>query len=97
MNLNYTIKILKDNGYWIIGFDSNGNKNLSEIRKDIKKVLILGSEGKGIRKLIKKNCDYLIKIPMVNKTNFIDSLNVSNAASIIFYQFSKDWKCLVKN
>ena len=90
MNLNHVIKVLKDDGYWVIGLDSDSNENLSNVRKDTKKVLILGSEGKGIRNLVKKNCDYLIKIPMVNKTSSIDSLNVASAASIIFYELSKE-------
>ena len=94
MNLNNTIKILKNEGYWVVGLDSDSNESLSNVRKDTKKVLILGSEGKGIRDLVKKNCDYLIKIPMVNKNSSVDSLNVSSAASIIFYELSRyenDW------
>ena len=50
---------------------------------------MIGSESKGIRSLIKKNCDYLINIPMKNSDQYIDSLNVSNAASIVFYELSK--------
>ena len=84
-NINNTISFLKEKGYWIIGLDAKSECDLSTIRQDIKKVIVLGSESKGIRKLIKSNCDYLIKIPMKNDNEFIDSLNVSNAASIIFY------------
>ena len=84
-NINNIISFLKEKDYWIIGLDTSSRCNLSTIRKDIKKVIILGSEGNGIRKLIKSNCDYLVKIPMKNEGEFIDSLNVSNAASIIFY------------
>ena len=84
-NINNTISFLKEKGYWIIGLDAKSECDLSTIRQDIKKVIVLGSESKGIRKLIKSNCDYLIKIPMKNDSEFIDSLNVSNAASIIFY------------
>lgn len=89
MNINNLIKELKKKNYWIIGLDSSSEGKLSEISKEIRKVIILGSESKGIRPLIKKNCDYLIKIPMIKKDNLIDSLNVSNAASIIFYELSK--------
>ena len=51
-------------GYWIIGFDLNAKKNISELPKELKKVLIFGSEGKGIRPLILKNCDYKTKISL---------------------------------
>ena len=49
----------------------------------------LGSENKGIRRLIKEKCDFLVKIPMLKNDLNIDSLNVSNAASILFYELSK--------
>ncbi len=47
-----------------------------------KKVIVFGSEEKGMRRLVKENCDYLLKIPM---SNIIDSLNISNAAAIGLY------------
>ena len=51
-------------------------------------MLVFGSEGKGIRELIKKECDEIIQISMKNNLKFeIDSLNVSNATSIALYQF----------
>ena len=53
-------------------------------------MIILGSENKGIRPLIKRNCDYLVNIPMKKNDEFIDSLNISNAASITFYELSKN-------
>ena len=49
INLNRTVEKLKKMGYWIVGFDMNAKSNISEIPKDLKKVLIFGSEGKGIR------------------------------------------------
>ena len=89
-NLNKTINYLKKNGFWIIGLDSNSNKTLKTITNGIKKVLILGSEDKGIRKLIKKNCDYVVRIETVlNKDDIVDSLNVSNACAIILNQLTK--------
>ena len=89
INLNKTINYLKKNGFWIIGLDSNSNKTIKTITNDIKKVLILGSEEKGIRKLIKKNCDYIVKIEtVINKDDIVDSLNVSNACAIILNQLT---------
>ena len=88
-NLNKTINYLKKNGFWIIGLDSNSDKTIKTITNDIKKVLILGSEEKGIRKLIKKNCDYIVKIEtVINKDDIVDSLNVSNACAIILNQLT---------
>ena len=88
VNINNLIKKLKYNDYWILGLDTKGKDKISSIPKNINKVIILGSEGKGIRSLIKKNCDYLITIPMINKDGLVDSLNVSNAASITFYELN---------
>ncbi len=76
-NIVQTIELLKKNNYWVLGLDHNANKNINAI--DVKKnVFIFGSEDRGIRELVKKNCDETIKIE-INKS--INSLNVSNACS----------------
>lgn len=85
-NLNYALRQLKNYGFWIYGFDINGNKFLNEIEFDKKSVLVFGNEKRGLRYLIKKNCDFLVKIKQKGK---IDSLNVSNAAAIAFYEAMK--------
>lgn len=87
LNINRTIEILKKKGFWIIGLDSKSKKETNCLPENIRKVVILGSEDKGIRKLVKKNCDYLIKIKtFVDDDDVIDSLNVSNACAIILSQ-----------
>lgn len=83
-NLNSAFRILKDHGYWIFGLVGGATENISLIKKYDKVVLVLGSEGEGMRKLVKENCDVLIKIPIQNT----DSLNVSNAAAIALYEAS---------
>lgn len=88
-NIVNLIKILKKNNFWVIGLDKFGKKNITTIDKDIKKALVLGSENKGIRDLIKKNCDFLVKIVMHNNDKHIDSLNVSNAAAVLFYELKR--------
>ena len=89
INLNKTIASLKKNGFWIIGLDSNSNDTVSSIPSNIKKVLILGSEDKGIRMLIKKNCDFIVRIEtVIKKDAIVDSLNVSNACAIILNQLT---------
>ena len=88
-NLKRTLSDLKKNNYWIYGFDSSfvNSSNLSFSKKS---ALVLGSEGKGIRNLVRKECDILLKINSVpNKKYQIDSLNVSNATAIALYECYK--------
>ena len=89
INLNRTVDKLKKMGYWIVGFDMNAKSNISEIPKDLKKVLIFGSEGKGIRPLILKNCDFKTKIKLNVEDEKIESLNVSNCVSIALFECLK--------
>jgi 23S rRNA (guanosine2251-2'-O)-methyltransferase len=89
-NLKRTISELKKNGYWIYGFDSSNSRSSENINFAKKSILVFGSEGKGIRELVKKECDEIIKLKMQQNSNYkIDSLNVSNAASIALYEFFK--------
>ncbi|WP_338406429.1 MULTISPECIES: 23S rRNA (guanosine(2251)-2'-O)-methyltransferase RlmB [unclassified Wolbachia] len=82
-NIVKTMQYLKKVGYWCYGFDCNTKENIDEIKSfEKKRVIIFGSEEKGVRRLVKENCDYLLKIPM---SNAINSLNVSNAAAIGLY------------
>ena len=77
--------------WFLIGLDNNAETNIKEIeklnlsRKNI--LLIMGSEEKGINNIIKKNCDALVRININN--SLIDSLNVSCASSIVFYELAK--------
>ena len=89
-NLKRSISELKKYGYWAYGFDSTEDSKSSNINFTKKSVLVFGSEGKGMRDLVKKECDEIIKINMQqNKHYQIDSLNVSNAATIALYEFFK--------
>jgi len=85
-NINYFIEKLKTHGYWIIGLDGYGTNNFSEIRNYEKICLVVGSEGDGIRQLVKKNCDLLLRIPTSSK---VESLNASNAAAIALYELTR--------
>lgn len=86
-NITKTILELKEKGLWIYGADMAGEEYYFE--KDFKgpKALVVGSEGKGITRLVKENCDFLVKIPMLGK---ISSLNASNAASILIYEVVRE-------
>jgi len=79
-NISDTIIKLKKLDYWIYGADGDGSNDYSKEDFPQKVALILGSEGKGMRKKVKENCDILIKIPMYGKIN---SLNVSVAGGIL--------------
>jgi len=81
VNLARAIDDLKKDGVWIAGADQDADESLyaSDLNRSLG--VVVGSEGKGIRSLIKKKCDFLIKIPMAGKVN---SLNASVAAAIVF-------------
>jgi len=82
-NLSNSIRYLKDNGYWIVGTDIKADKNTFET--DFKKPigLVIGSEGKGMRKNIQGQCDIFVRIPMAGKLN---SLNASVSAGVVLYE-----------
>ena len=86
-NLNNILKTLKNNSFYIYGFDNNGLYSVDsyEFNKN-KNVFIFGSEGSGLRNNISDKCDAILKIN-INKD--IDSLNVSNASAISLYELHK--------
>lgn len=86
VNFSNLIEKLKKIGYWCIGLDGNSNTGISDIRNYDHVALIVGSEGNGIRDLVKKNCDVLAKI---NIDPSVESLNASVATSIALYELSK--------
>ncbi|MDO5112289.1 MAG: 23S rRNA (guanosine(2251)-2'-O)-methyltransferase RlmB [Clostridia bacterium] len=81
-NLTGAIGRLKDAGLWIVGADMKGEP-MQKMDLSGAIGLVIGSEGKGISKLVKDNCDFLVSIPMFGK---IDSLNASVAAAILLYE-----------
>ena len=88
-NLNNTIKKLKECGVWIVGTDMEDAIYYDEVDYKYPTCLIIGSEGFGISSLARKNCDYIVKIPMFGKVN---SLNASVAAAIVIYEAVKQRK-----
>lgn len=85
-NINNMILSLKKLNFLIVGTDGNATYDYREIPKDQNIAVILGSEGSGIRPLVKSNCDILVKIPMHGKIN---SLNVSVAGALLMYEMIK--------
>lgn len=82
-NIAQIIDILKERGIWVIGADMGGDQTYykADLKGNI--ALVIGSEGKGIGRLVKEKCDYLVNIPMKGE---VGSLNASVAASIIIYE-----------
>jgi 23S rRNA (guanosine2251-2'-O)-methyltransferase len=82
-NLNRTLQTLKENGYWTVGLDVHTEKLWTDYDYRCPTVLVLGNEGRGLRPLIRRNCDELVKIPMQGR---VESLNVSAATAVILYE-----------
>ena len=88
-NLNETIKYLKDNDVWIYGTDMDTETIYYDEDMTGNVAIVIGSEGFGMSRLVKENCDFLIKIPMKGK---ITSLNASVSAGIVMYEVVKQRK-----
>lgn len=86
-NLNMAIKELKENGFWIYGLAGEEDNILAKTDLSGKIALVVGNEGKGLSRLVRENCDMLIKIPMIGKIN---SLNASVATAIAMYEVIRD-------
>ena len=82
-NLSQTLRNLKKDGYWIVGSDMENARDYREGIYDVPLVLVIGSEGKGISPLVKKQCDYMVSLPMAGT---ITSLNASVACAVLLYQ-----------
>ena len=79
-NLNQAIDRLKKEGFWVVATDGSGQTNYQDLKYDFNVALVIGSEGKGISKLVLQNSDYIVKIPQYGHVN---SLNASVATGIL--------------
>ncbi|MBA3662474.1 MAG: 23S rRNA (guanosine(2251)-2'-O)-methyltransferase RlmB [Gammaproteobacteria bacterium] len=82
-NLVRTLEILKTAGFWIYGTDDAVKETLYDLKLQGSIALVLGAEGKGLRRLTREHCDVLVNIPMLGR---ISSLNVSVAAGVCLYE-----------
>jgi len=82
-NLARTLRMLEDAGVWIIGADEDAEMTLYDADLSGPIAMVLGAEGKGLRRLTREHCDIVVKIPMVGT---VESLNVSVAAGICLYE-----------
>ena len=90
-NINTALKSLRDKNFWIYGFDANSDKDFTEVDWKGNNVLLFGSEGFGIKKHTGKYADFFVRIKINNN---VESLNISNSASIVFHHISKTKKYL---
>ena len=86
-NLTQTIKAFKERGVFVLGLDGDGDVALPELTLAREPVLVVvGSEGKGLSRLVTENCDVVVSIPISSST---ESLNAGIAASVTLYEISK--------
>jgi 23S rRNA (guanosine2251-2'-O)-methyltransferase len=86
-NLTATIKEYKKKGVFVVGLDGDGDMNLQKFTLGREPLLIVvGSEGKGLSRLVTENCDAILSIPISSNT---ESLNAGIAASVTLYEVSK--------
>ena len=84
-NLPSAIEELKEKGFWVYGADMNGTRwDQQDYSGSV--ALVIGSEGKGISRLVREKCDFIVSLPMKGKIN---SLNASVAAGILMYEIAK--------
>ncbi len=85
-NLARTVDELKERGVWIFGTDAKGTQDYRQLDGVIPLALIIGSEGKGISRLLRDKCDVLVRLPMIGH---VTSLNASVAASLLMYEVDR--------
>lgn len=82
-NLAQTVEELKERGVWIAGTDAKGSVDYRKMDATLPLAVIIGSEGKGMSRILKEKCDFLYHLPMVGH---VTSLNASVAASLLMYE-----------
>jgi 23S rRNA (guanosine2251-2'-O)-methyltransferase len=82
-NLVPLIAELKDRGLWVVGLEGGAEKSYTDFDLSLPLALVFGSEGRGIRRLVREKCDAVVSIPMRGHLN---SLNVSVAAGVVLFE-----------
>jgi 23S rRNA (guanosine2251-2'-O)-methyltransferase len=85
-NLNRTLKSWADAGLQVVGLDADGDTTLDELNGSGPMVVVVGSEGKGLSRLVRENCDAVVSIPMAGPT---ESLNASVAAGVVLAEIAR--------
>lgn len=87
-NLSRTIEELKERGFWVYGADVEGEP-VNRVEFAERTAIVIGSEGKGMRKNVREHCDVIVSIPMAGK---VESLNASNAAAVLCWEIARKAK-----
>ena len=85
-NINTTLKYLRENSFWVYGFESNSVNKFTDVKWEGNNVLLFGSEGFGMKEHTKKYIDFSVKIDINNN---VESLNISNSAAIVFHHINQ--------
>ncbi|MGA3244520.1 MAG: 23S rRNA (guanosine(2251)-2'-O)-methyltransferase RlmB [Bacteroidota bacterium] len=85
-NIAVTLDELREHGVWIVGTDMTATRTYDEHDYTGPLAIVVGNEGKGIRRLVKEKCDFIVKIPMYGK---IESLNASVAGALILFEAAR--------
>ena len=85
-NIAQALESLKEQGCWIIGTEIGGDRHYDDVDFNGPIAIVVGSEGKGMRRLVKEKCDFLVTIPMYGK---IGSLNASVAGGLVLYEAAR--------
>ena len=83
INLARTLRWFKEQGVWVMGASGEAEQTVYQVDLKIPLALVIGAEGKGMRRLTREQCDLLIKLPMKGK---VESLNLSVAAGVLLYE-----------
>lgn len=87
-NITSALKQLKSAGYWIIGAEAGpDSQDYRNVTYDAAAALVIGSEGRGLSRLVRENCDYVVRLPMAGKIN---SLNAAVAAGVLSYHIKNE-------
>lgn len=85
-NLVQAMELIKKAGYWCAGLDGSANQPIHQAKLGQKTALVLGAEGKGLRRLTAEHCDLMVRLPISPQ---MESLNVSNAAAVALYELGR--------
>ena len=85
-NLSRALDQMKEQGIWTVALAADGEKQLREVDLTVPTALVLGSEGSGVRPLVRRTCDHVARIPMAGQ---IGSLNVSAAGAMALYEVAR--------
>ena len=85
-NLVQAMEHLKKEGYWLLGLDLSGEESFDQVDTKLPLAIVVGGEQRGLRRLVREKCDFLVRIPMVGR---VSSLNLSVAAAVLLYTLDK--------